>query len=119
MICPFCNKPAKWVENKAIYGRNYGKSYMVWWCRPCDAYVGCHNNSQRPLGTMANFKTRKFRKMAHAVFDPIWKNKGRKNSRDLTYSRISKVFGYQVHIGESNVEQCEKIIEWCEKRKDR
>jgi len=129
MICPFCNKPARWVENKEIYnGVNYGKSYMVWWCKPCDAYVGCHNNSKRPLGTMANYETRQYRKMAHAIFDPIWQNahktyalkKGNKRlNRDALYNRISNKFGYRVHIGESSKEQCQAIIQWCEKRKDK
>lgn len=54
MICPYCKRPAKWVENKEIYGKNYGKSYMMWLCKPCDAYVGCHNNTKEPLGTLAN-----------------------------------------------------------------
>ena len=125
MICPFCNKPARWVENKEIYnGKNYGKSYMAWWCKPCDAYVGCHNNTKKPLGTLADYKTRQYRKMAHAIFDPLWRNTFKRRSnkrlnRDAVYSQISNKFGYRVHIGESNVEQCKNIIQWCEKRKEK
>jgi len=124
MICPYCNKQAKWVENKAIYGRNYGKSYMSWWCKPCDAYVGCHRNTRDPLGTMADRETRYWRQEAHAVFDPLWKSVFKRNSnkrlnRDAIYNTISNKFGYRVHIGESNVEQCKKIVEWCQKRKQK
>ena len=50
MICPYCNKEAKWCENKVIYGKNYGKSYMCYYCKDCDAYVGCHNNTKFPNG---------------------------------------------------------------------
>ena len=97
---------------------------MAWWCKPCDAYVGCHNNSQRPLGTMADYKTRQFRKLAHAEFDPLWqkvfkKKSNRRLNRDHFYNLISNKFGYRVHIGESDVDQCKAIIEWCKKRKEK
>ena len=50
MNCNHCNQEAEWVENKEVYGKNYGQSYMIWLCRPCDAYVGCHNNTKTPKG---------------------------------------------------------------------
>lgn len=111
MVCPFCKAPAQWVENKAIYGRNYGRSYMVWLCVPCDAYVGCHNNTRNPLGTMANAETRQWRQKAHAVFDPVWKTGFLK--RKKAYDLLSKKLGYEVHIGESSIEQCKTIINAC------
>ena len=117
MICPYCKNQAEWVENKEIYGKNYGKSVMCYLCRDCDAYVGCHNNTRKPLGTIANKETRVWRMKAHSVFDPLWKNERRKNNqpeinREALYNRISSAFGYRVHIAESNIEQCKKIIEW-------
>ena len=75
MICPYCKKEARWCENKEIYGKNYGKSYMCYYCKPCDAYVGCHNNSTRPLGTMANQELRNWRMEAHKHIDSLWKDK--------------------------------------------
>ena len=62
MKCNHCNKEAEWIENKIVYGRNYGKSYMIWFCHNCDAYVGCHNNTERSLGIMANKELRELRK---------------------------------------------------------
>lgn len=48
-----------------------------WWSCPgyprCDGAVGCHKGSTRPKGTPANGVTRKARKGAHEVFDPVWK----------------------------------------------
>ena len=113
MICPFCNKKAIWCENKEIYGRNYGKSYMIYLCKPCDSYVGCHNNTKNPLGTMANRETREFRNKAHSVFDKLWNNK---KERKLAYLKISNQLGYEVHIGCSNITQCEDIIKYAETR---
>ncbi len=112
MICPYCNKEAVWCENKEIYGRNYGKSYMVYLCKECDAYVGCHQNTQKPLGTMANAELREWRQKAHAVFDPLWKGKNHsKQERTKAYKRLNREFGREIHIGESDIETCKKIIE--------
>ncbi len=117
MNCPYCHKEAIWTENKAIYGKNYGRSYMCYYCKPCNAYVGCHNNTRSPLGTMANAELREFRKKAHLEFDPIWRNRSQKN-RGKLYAEISKSFGREIHIGESDMDTCKKIIDWCnEKRK--
>jgi len=111
MLCTYCLNQAEWVENKEIYGKNYGKSFMVWLCKPCDAYVGCHNNTKTPLGTLANRKTRDWRKKAHAIFDPIWKNKHIK--RDRAYGFLRRRLGHEIHIGESDVNTCKIIIELC------
>lgn len=108
MKCPFCNNEAPWVENKEIYGRNYGKSYMAYYCKPCDAYVGCHNNTKKALGTMANAELREWRKKAHAHIDPVWKS-GDKKRGDI-YAILKEKLGRPIHIGESDIEICKKII---------
>lgn len=106
--CPFCGNPAEWVQNKEIYGRNYGKSYMCWLCKPCDAYVGCHENTRRPLGTIANKETREWRKKVHAVIDPLWRENEYK--RGEVYMALNDAFGEEVHVGESDIERCKEII---------
>lgn len=116
MNCPYCKKQAVWCENKAIYGKNYGRSFMCYYCKPCNAYVGCHNNSRTPLGTIANAELRELRKKAHAEFDPIWRNRSQKN-RGKLYAEISRHFGKDIHIGESDVEMCKKILAWCVSKK--
>lgn len=109
MRCPYCKNEALWCDNSVVYGKRYGKSYMCWFCKNCDAYVGCHNNTQRPLGTMANKELRKVRIETHAVFDKLWKSKSL--SRKMAYIRISDILGYRFHIGNSDIEQCKKIVE--------
>lgn len=108
MICPFCNQQAEWCANEAIYGRNFGRSYMMYLCKPCDAYVGCHNNTTVPLGTMANREMREWRKKAHAVIDPLWRNG--KHKRGEVYAKLSKAVGFEFHVGESDIEMCKYII---------
>ncbi len=111
MTCPYCNQPARFVDNAEIYnGRRYGKSYMMWWCLPCDALVGTHQNDpKRPLGTMANKELRQWRRKAHATIDPIWKDG--EMSRGRVYEILSTELGKQVHVGESDIDMCQKIID--------
>jgi hypothetical protein len=106
--CPYCGEPAEWVENKEIYGKNYGKSYMAWLCRKDDAYVGCHQNTKKPLGKMANKELREWRKKAHRVFDPLWKTG--KMSRKKAYRLLYEKTGKWIHMGDSNVEDCKLVL---------
>lgn len=108
VTCPYCQNPAKWVNNQEVYGKQYGKSFMCYWCKPCDAYVGCHNNSKKPLGTMANKQLRTLRRKAHAHVDPLWQD-GRMTRKEM-YSSLNQIFGYEVHIGASDIELCKAIL---------
>lgn len=108
MKCPYCKNEAQWVDNSVVYGRRYGKSYMCYYCKPCDAYVGCHNNTTRPLGTMANKELRDWRMKVHAHIDPVWKYG--KKSRGAVYAILKENFGRQIHVGESDIETCKQIL---------
>jgi len=114
MTCNHCGKEAEWVENKEVYGRNYGDSYMIWLCRPCDAYVGCHQNTKTPKGKMlAKKDLREARKRAHLVIDPLWQS--HKYKRKTVYIRLKEAFGREIHVGETEtVEECEDIIKTAE-----
>jgi len=109
MTCPYCEKEARWCDNAERYGRRYGKSYMCYWCEDCDAYVGCHENTKRPLGTMANANLRRLRMAVHRKIDPLWKSG--KIKRKYLYDRISDKIGKSFHTGESDEMQCLKVLE--------
>lgn len=108
MNCPYCNKEAKYGPNEEYYGRRFGRSYMCYYCKDCDAYVGTHNNTTRALGTMANHELRKKRMAVHALIDPLWKEGG--YSRGKVYQMLSDALGREVHVGESDIQMCEEII---------
>lgn len=108
MNCPYCGEQAEWVPNEVIYGRRYGNSYMMWFCRKDDAYVGGHNNTKRPLGIMADKELRGWRVKAHAHVDPLWRSKRLK--RATLYRRLNDWFGKEVHIGEADIEMCREIV---------
>lgn len=82
-----------------------------WICRPCMAYVGCHPGTTRPLGQPAGPALRQARIRAHAALDPLWQSGWM--SRNDVYRELSGILGYEVHVAQSNEQQCERIIEAC------
>lgn len=50
--CPYCGAPTQFVDDSEIYGRSFGGKCYI--CRPCQAWVGCHKDSDKALGRIAN-----------------------------------------------------------------
>ena len=112
-ICRYCGGKVILTDSSEIYGKSYGKIYM---CTNCNAFTGVHQNSDKPLGTLANSILRIKRKEAHQVFDAFWKQK--KMSRTEGYKWLSKQMGIPfkaTHIGYFEIEDCETVIELCNK----
>lgn len=82
---------------------------MCYYCRECDAYVGCHKNSRRALGTMADKPLRNLRVKVHRTLDPLWRS--RKYSRQTVYDKLHEFFGFSVHVGASDDDMCYEILE--------
>ena len=109
VVCPYCNKEAPWISNEEVYGKRYGKSYMCYWCEPCDAYVGCHQNTRVPLGIMANKFLRQQRMKIHRIIDPLWKSG--EYTRKSIYGRITNEIRREFHVGNCNELDCKEILE--------
>ena len=109
IYCDYCGQIADYVDSAIVYGgRSYG---MIYYCRPCDAYVGVHKGSDTPLGRLANANLRFWKKNAHAAFDPIWKR--RRMTRSQAYSWLSAKMGLPpelTHIGMFDVDQCKQVV---------
>lgn len=111
VICPYCGQQAEFVDSSVIYGRSFGKIYL---CRKCNAYVGVHNGSTKPKGTLANAELRKYRISAHAAFDPLWQTGPFKGQRKAAYRWLAGLLGLPVertHIGMFDVPQCKRVVE--------
>src|SRR5690606_32085616 len=83
-------------------------------CRPCDAYVGCHPGTTRPLGTPANASLRRARRAAHDAFDATWR--GGKMSRTMAYRWLCGELGIAAedcHIGLFDEAMCERVVALC------
>jgi len=65
----------EYIDSSYIYGKSYG---MIYICKGCESYVGVHDNTNIPLGILANKELRELKKSAHELFDKLWKNKENK-----------------------------------------
>ena len=108
-VCPYCGNRCEPTSGSEIYPHRADLSYLQFWiCRPCKAWVGCHEGTNTPKGTPANAPTRWARIEAHAAFDPWWKTKGWR--RKEAYRWLDANFGPGAHIGAFDVAQCHQLI---------
>jgi hypothetical protein len=78
---------------------------MVYWCRPCDAYVGTHKGTNKPFGTLANKKLREWRMKAHTMLSIVEGEIGRKAAYKWLAGVVQKPLR-KTHIGMFSVEEC-------------
>lgn len=113
VTCPYCTKSAEFMESSAtLYaGRDYGPVYV---CMPCEAWVGCHKGTTKPLGRLANRELRTWKIRAHRAFDPLWREL--KMGRSGAYKMLAARMGIpkkKCHIGMFDIDQCRQAIEIC------
>lgn len=118
--CDYCQQPAKLVSGTVIYPHRQDLADKRFWnCAPCDAYVGCHDGTETPLGRLANEELRKAKMAAHAAFDPLWQRSSPKQRfvrRSEAYHWLSKQLGLtfrDTHIGMFDIAMCQRVIEVC------
>jgi zinc-finger-containing domain len=115
-ICPYCGSEPIKVDATAIYGENTAIQGKFFICAPCDAYVGTHKNSGKPLGRLANKELRFYKQQAHLYFDKIWRGKSAILSRTQAYKMLCEKLGTPkkyTHIGMFKTETCKRVIEIC------
>ena len=119
-ICPYCTEPAELVDSSVIYGKSYGMMYL---CKDCDAYVGCHKGGARALGTLANPHLRSLRKKCHHLFDPIWEmlvfdhGLSKPKARAIAYEWLGGMMyidANDCHIGMFDADSAMEAIELCQ-----
>lgn len=107
-----------------VYGlaRDYGPMYICSNYPACDAYVGCHPGTNRPLGRLADLKLREAKQAAHDAFDPLWRRKMERDgcskgqARTAAYAWLSKVTGIvpeKCHIGMFDELECRAVLNAC------
>lgn len=112
VTCDYCGKDAELVDSSVIYPHRlelHGRN--VYRCQPCGAWVGCHPNTVKPLGRLANAELRRAKMQAHAVFDPLWRDGTM--TRGKAYKALAIALNIpkgKCHIGMFDVEQCERVI---------
>ncbi len=66
--CNCCGESVRLINNKLIYGTEYGEWPYSYQCTGCGAYVGLHPGTDIPLGTLADKPLREARKRSKAMF---------------------------------------------------
>lgn len=126
LLCPYCGNPAELVTGADVYPHREDLHLKKFWrCSPCKAYVGCHAPNKRmglvgtePLGRLANDPLRKAKRLAHAAFDPLWKEG--QAPRSKAYGWLSQALGLpldKTHIGEFDESTCLRVVALCRGKK--
>lgn len=113
VYCDYCGGRAEFVDSSIIYGESYG---MIYLCRKCNAYVGVHKGTDRPLGRLANAELRHWKKAAHNAFDPLWKYGNFRGRRTAAYRWLSERLNLPIektHIGMFDIDLCKKTVQIC------
>lgn len=119
VICRYCGGPIRLVPAEQIYGKSTHRLGMdgesIYQCQNCNARVGCHKGSDRPLGDVANETLRLKRMETHQVFDAFWKSNHM--SRTQAYKWLSQQLRLpekNAHIGGFEMDQCQQVINMCQ-----
>ena len=122
-ICRYCGGVIRLVPASSIYGESAQRLGMseewVNQCQNCNARVGCHKGTKRPLGNVANEVLRLKRMETHQVFDSFWKSRGMSRTKAYRWrAEKMELPEAKAHIGGFEMEQCHRLMELCRKERD-
>lgn len=118
-VCPYCGSGTKLVDSSVVYNRSFGPVYVCKNFPECDAYVGCHPKSLQPLGRLANRTLRAWKKNAHTLFDPLWKQGAMSRREAYSWLAVEMDLPEEVcHIGMFDVEQCKEVVRVVKRKRE-
>jgi len=88
-----------------------GQVRYIYVCHDCRATVGCHPNTEIPLGRMCDGITAKLRMLAHVEFDKLWRSG--LMPRKKAYAWLSRMLGVefeQCHLSQLSKDQLKDVI---------
>lgn len=114
MNCDVCGSNDCELIDRSRPGHNHGTWPWAWMCNSCGASVGCHPDTDIPLGFMASGEVRKLRRVAHSCFDDIWRAGFMSRERAKEWMRESLNLKVEFHISQIKYTQLLKCIQLCE-----
>ena len=100
-MCRYCGGPIRLVPAERVFGASTERlgqaNEMLYQCQNCNARVGCHKGTTRPLGDVANETLRLKRMETHWVFDEMWRQ--RRWSRTQAYKWLAKEMELSIEAG--------------------
>ena len=114
LLCPYCGAQALLREGSFLFEEVYVKHLYVCVRYPdCDSYVTAHDNSMKPMGSLANGALRKKRVLAHQEFDRLWTGESPVFTRKQAYNWLSDKLGghiRKIHIASMGEGMCDLVI---------
>lgn len=90
VICPYCKHGAELTTGAEQYpDQPHLAANKVWVCRFCDARVGCRDDTDIPLGSLADGKLRAARQAGHDAFDRLWREMWRLSGGNEVEARLT------------------------------
>ena len=119
-ICRYCGGVIRLVPARMIYGLSTDRLGLsgenIYLCQNCNARVGCHKGTNRPLGNVANEVLRLKRRETHQVFDAFWQGNGMSRTKANKWLAAQMQLSEKdTHIGGFEMDQCQQVIDLCEK----
>ena len=123
-ICRYCGGIIRLVPAADVYGSSTERFGMqneyLYQCQNCNARVGCHKGTARPLGDVANEILRLKRIEAHQVFDAYWQKMHISRTKAYQWlARELKLSEEDTHIGGFEIDTCQRVIDLCRARMDK
>ena len=129
--CPYCGRRSVLRPAEYVYGANtINISDQLYVCAGypgCNAYVGVHEGTTKPMGSLANPELRNKRIRAHRAINHIIE-KGYMSKDDI-YALLSlrlNVPRKETHIGrfsdylcEQTILECEKVLKDCDRANEK
>ena len=101
IYCAVCRSDQECHEatGKDIYPHRPDLAKLEFWqCGNCGGYVGCHENSGKPLGIIVSKEVKNARREIHKILDAPWQSK--RITRTAMYKAVSAALGYEFHTAE-------------------
>lgn len=116
ITCPYCGAQAVLQEGSYVYGEKSKERYLYVCINypKCDSYVGVHDGTKIPKGSLVDSELRNKRIKAHRVFDLLWKYK--LMSKKEAYRWMEYVMGLPKntgHIANFSYYRCDELIKVC------
>ena len=116
--CPYCGAQAVLRPAEAVYQSKAKPGRHLYVCARyplCDSYVGAHEGTLLPMGTLADGDLRNKRIMAHRAFNRLWESGTMKKWQ--AYKWMQAKFGLrsdQAHIAMFSEYMCDQLIAECD-----
>jgi hypothetical protein len=118
--CPYCNNLNDYVDSSVVHQESHG---MIYYCKPCQAWVGTHGTSDQSLGFVAKLALRKLRIEAAEIARPLIK---KKMDQGLVATKAQAAFrnwiaavlgidSVECHVAMMDNDRCNLYISECKK----